>query len=572
MSEAPAPDPWADAAQAAALLAVDPGLGGVHLRARSGPVRDAWIALATALAPGGRLHRLPPGAGDEALYGGLDLAATLAAGRPVRQPGLLERVGGGTLAVPMAERMTDALSARLAQALDGMGAPACILLDEGAEADERSPARLTDRLALHLRLDDVRHAGGGPEREAIAAARTALPGVTVPDALVAELTGVAVALGIGSLRAPLLALRVARAAAALAGLSMVDGAAARLAVRLVLAPRATRLPPVPDAQAEAPAPPSEAGAQEATGEGKDEGADEARDEAAGEADRLVEEARAALPPDILAALIAGTVVPRGPAATGGAGARRRTPTRGRPAGTARGRPGGGVRLDLIATLRAAAPWQTIRRALAPGRSGVAVRADDFRVRRFTEAAESTLILVVDASGSAALARLGEAKGAVSLILAEAYVRRESVALIAFRGTRADLVLPPTRSLVQAKRRLASLPGGGGTPLAAGLLAAGQLAAQVRARGATPFLVILTDGRGNVALDGSPGRPGAAADTERVARSLAALRTGALLIDTAQRPQAEAASLARALGARYLALPRADATGLSRAVRLAQEGA
>jgi len=97
-----------------------------------------------------------------------------------------------------------------------------------------------------------------------------------------------------------------------------------------------------------------------------------------------------------------------------------------------------------------------------------VRRDDFRVRRFAERAEATTIFAVDASGSAAAARLAEAKGAVELLLAEAYVARTQVALVAFRGTGAEAVLPPTRSLARAKRVLADLAGGGGTPLAAGL--------------------------------------------------------------------------------------------------------
>jgi magnesium chelatase subunit D len=119
---------------------------------------------------------------------------------------------------------------------------------------------------------------------------------------------------------------------------------------------------------------------------------------------------------------------------------------------------------------------------------VLVRRDDFRVQRLRERRETTTVFVVDASGSAALHRLAEAKGAIELLLAECYVRRDRVALIAFRGrpgaAGAELLLPPTRSLVRAKRSLADLPGGGGTPLAHGLDAARALAEDVSRRGGT----------------------------------------------------------------------------------------
>ena len=125
-------------------------------------------------------------------------------------------------------------------------------------------------------------------------------------------------------------------------------------------------------------------------------------------------------------------------------------------------PGG--RLDLIETLRAAAPWQPLRRAEAlrcggPVGAQVLVRAQDFRLRRYQQRQQTTTVFTVDASGSLALHRLAEAKGAVELLLADCYVRRDQVALIAFRCTGAQLLLPPTRSLVRAKRCLAELPGG-----------------------------------------------------------------------------------------------------------------
>ena len=128
--------------------------------------------------------------------------------------------------------------------------------------------------------------------------------------------------------------------------------------------------------------------------------------------------------------------------------------------------------------------------------------------------------MVDASGSAALNRLGEAKGAVELLLAECYARRDQVALLAFRGRAAELLLPPTSSLVRAKRSLSALPGGGGTPLAAGLDAALAAAAAERRRGRTPTVVLLTDGRANVARDGAGDRARAEADALAAARARA----------------------------------------------------
>jgi magnesium chelatase subunit D len=239
----------------------------------------------------------------------------------------------------------------------------------------------------------------------------------------------------------------------------------------------------------------------------------------------------------------------------------------------RGHPREGARLDLIETLRAAAPWQPLRRTAArAGDERVLVRADDFRVKRSKMRAEKVVIFVVDASGSTALARLAEAKGAIELMLGQAYVARQQVALIAFRGNGAELLLPPTRSLVMTKRRLAQLPGGGGTPLAAGLAEALALARQARLRGVTPYVALLTDGRANIALDGTPGRPQAGEDAERMARLYRSEGLPAAVIDTATRPSQPARDLAAAMGASYLALPRADARALSGALGAALAGA
>jgi magnesium chelatase subunit D len=194
-----------------------------------------------------------------------------------------------------------------------------------------------------------------------------------------------------------------------------------------------------------------------------------------------------------------------------------------------------------------------------------------RVVRRRQRRASVAIFVVDASGSAALNRLAEAKGAVELLLADCYVRRDQVALIAFRGRQAELLLPPTRSLARARRLLAGLPGGGGTPLCAGIEAATDLADGVRRRGQSPLVVLLTDGRPNVARDGMGGRPRAEADSLAAAQRLRVSGMPALMVDVAPLPHPFAAQIATAMGARYLALPAAQSATITRAVQAALAG-
>ncbi len=483
----------------------------------------------------------------------------------------------------MAERLDGATAARVAAVLDtgevgfqrdGIGQrwPArigVIAFDEGVADDPALPPALADRLALVCDLSEValRALGDAPfDAEAVRAARHRLASVTLPEPIAAALCATALGLGVSSLRASLLACRVARVAAALHGRGEVGEDDARLAARLVLAPRATRLPPTEEVQddaarrrgaaarprtrirppntADRPAPPSAEQALEDRLDRRDAGRS-----AGGPAGARCAAARAAR------------------AAGGRIGALSASPRSGRPMGARAGAPRGGARLNLIETLRAAAPWQRHRAAQAPsGAPRIHVRADDLRVARLQQRAATATLFVIDASGSSALHRLAEAKGAVNLLLAECYVRRDQVGVIAFRGRAAELLLPPTRSLVRAKRSLAALPGGGGTPLAAGLEAALAMAMQVRRAGASPVLVLLTDGRANIALDGAPGRERAAADALQVARQLRAARLATLLVDTSPQASPTAQQLAAALAAPYRALPHAGAAELSAAVR------
>ncbi len=597
-----------DAFQAAALLLVDPaGLGGVMLRSPAGPVRDAWLTLLQALAPPGMpLPRLPASASEDRLLGGLDLSATLAAGRPVAQAGLLSQADGGIVVAAMAERMPAVNAAHLCAALD-RGAlrlerdgltqhlparVAVVALDESQGEDRPPSAALADRLGLWVDLSalsrrDTVTADGAMAQE-VAQARSRLSEVAVPDDLIQALCAATLALGVDSPRAAWAAVRCARAAAALRGEAMADADDAALAARLVLAPRATRqpvaeAPPQDDSSSpqEPPNPPPDQDPPESANapdtpppsEEEDPPAEPDLDPQNARAleDRLIESAVAAIPAGLLARLASGERVRGRSADAGRAGASAASAVQGRPVGSRRGVPRGGARLHLIDTLRAAAPWQRLRRAHArPGAPPILVRPDDFHLRRHEQKRSTTTIFALDASGSSALYRLAEAKGAVELLLAECYVRRDQVAVLAFRGAAAEVILPPTRSLVRAKRGLAGLPGGGGTPLAAGLDAAAALALRVRRAGGTPVVVLLTDGRANVGRDGLGGRARAQEEALVAARALRAQGGSVIVIDTSVRPEPAARALALAAGARYLALPQANAAALARAVQGAHD--
>jgi magnesium chelatase subunit D len=598
MSEAGVADRWVDATGAAALFAVDPaGLGGVVLRARPGPTRDRWLGLLRALLPADApVRRVPLQIADGRLLGGLDLTATLQAGRPIAERGILAEADGGVILLAMAERLSPATAARLAAVMDA-GAVllerdglaqrtttrfGVVALDEGVEDDDRVPDALHDRMAFHLYLEGLRTEDTasalateprpadefGDMREAVQAARERLAGVTAPEPVVGTLCSAALSLGIASIRAPLLALRAARASAALEGRTEVSDDDVVIAARLVLAPRARQLPTSQeqapdDAPPDNPEPPSESEQQD--------GADEQQvDPDAVLEDMVLAAAQAAIPPALLAQLRLAQAARARSQAQGRAGAEQQAGTRGRPAGVRRGDLRSG-RLNVLETLRAAAPWQRLRRATRPrsrhaAQPHIQVRREDFRITRYKQRTGTTTIFIVDASGSSALHRLAEAKGAVELLLAESYVRRDRVALVAFRGKAAELLLPPTRSLVRAKRSLAELPGGGGTPLAAAIDAAGELAEAIRRKGETPVIVLLTDGRANVARDGTQGRAQAEEDALASARALRAAGITALLVDTSPRAQPHAERIAQAMQARYLPLPYADAKVLSQAVK------
>jgi magnesium chelatase subunit D len=234
------------------------------------------------------------------------------------------------------------------------------------------------------------------------------------------------------------------------------------------------------------------------------------------------------------------------------------------------RPGPPYRdIAFAATVRAAAPHQKERRWFAsrPPEEGLAVRIEPCDLRRKVRQARRSdlLVIVVDASGSMGQRLVGLAKGAVFRLLADAYQRRDKVALVVFRGREARTLLPPTTSVERAKRCLEVMPTGGRTPLAAGLLEGWRVAR--RALGQNPevtaLIVLISDGKANVSLAWGPGDGDTATATQELDRIAEAIhrdeRIDSLLLDAQGHPYVpseQAQRIARHMGARYVRLKSA----------------
>ena len=583
----PAQQAWFDANMVAILLAINPrGLKGVSIKSQFGPVRDAWLNYFINLLPAdSKVIKAPANLSSEQLFGSLDIESALLSGEFKVSQGLLERLGGHYLLLPMAERMNLQAMTHISQALDEKNLfnhpnPAnnshfgVIVFDESDSQEEGVNLRLLDRLAFGIYLDrfsigDIKESLNVTPSD-IEDAITFLPSVTCPQDLVEVLVKAGLSLGISSLRANQFAVEVAKSLAALRGLIAVGQEEVIDAARLVYT-HLQSMQALPEEGANNHSDEDVASNQETQHDSDNETSEDAESSDLENADPpfsnddleelVVEAVKTSLPPKLILQMNQTLRSAKTKASIAGkSGSIEKSDVSGRPHGARKGLPGNGRRLDILKSIRTAIPWQRLRAQqvnaiLKPAiGSRIHFRAEDLHTKQYLKRRGTVTIFLVDASGSSATQRLSEAKGALEGLLGQCYIRRDEVAMLSMRGSKVEIVLPPTRSLVRAKRNLATLPGGGGTPLASGLRSANEMAISLERKGLTPIIVIMTDGKANVNLNGVGGRTGAHNDAIATAKELRMKNHRILFVDTSPQPEKLAQELAGIMAARYFPLP------------------
>lgn len=554
---------------------------------------------------------LPLGATEDRVCGTIDLGRALKEGVKAFEPGLLARANRGFLYIDEVNLLEDhlvdllldvAATGRNRVEREGVSAEhpsRFVLVGSGNPEEGELRPQLLDRFGLCVEVETERDLDSRvlivERREAfdrdpaafnlsvhteqarlsrrVKRASALYAEVEVPRAVLRQIADLCLRLGVDGHRGEITVTRAARALAALEGRRLVLVEDVRRVAPMSLRHR-LRHDPLEQSgggarvereaeevfggeESQTVTAPGDARDASASHKVKDEAADEAGDDEKG---RVISPEEVGLRPEALAQSEQQTRTSKHSSAA----ARRRAGSGG-PTFSARGRYAGatplktdGGRVALDATVRAAAVVRAVQG------SGVRVTSEALRFKRYRSRSGTLFIFLVDASGSMALNRIEQAKGALAQLLRRSYINRDRVALVVFRAKGAELLLPPSSSVSRARALLDSLPIGGASPLAAGLVRSLEVARRAASEGARSVrLVVFTDGRANVplkienVLDGASRGERIRLEIQTLGASLARACAASVVVDTQSRFTAggEGRFLADALGGGYVRLPQ-----------------
>ena len=543
------------------LSSIDPSLGSLSIKANYSTVREAFLSSFLSLLKPKRLKKIYPFQNPTDFTKSINMIDTLTLGMPKYNEDIFSS-DNVALILTNTEKMEKGLATFLRDKINNNNNKFFIALDE-SESNEMPRTNLSEYLIFSVNLGGTRYKDlkkVSLNRKKIAEAIQNLATVKVNKKILDYLIASAEMFSISNMHTIFSTLKVAKSICAYKGKKSVSREDITLAISLSMIHKAKKIPEFQQ-QEKAKTPEQE--------QLRDDNESKANNSELNNEDKkmLIDALKISLPSNLIESLLSKNSQTISLGESAGSGEKNNNFSAGRPIPSVNRKYSSDKRIDLMATLTKAIPWQKIRSSsITKKNRKIIIYPQDIMIKRFEKQSERLLIFLVDASGSNAIGRLAEAKGAIEILLSDAYAKRDNVALISFSGLKADPLLLPTKSLVTAKKKLSSLPGGGATPLANGLLEAFNMADAARSRNIKPIIILLSDGRGNMSLDGEGDRVKAIKDTNYVASLIKQNAINNIFIDTSRRKTPIADELARELSGHYFQLPLANSSSISKAVQ------